>query len=349
MSFLLYGANGYTGRLVAREAVARGHSPTLSGRNRPALEAMAAEFGNLPVRAVSLDDSAGLDAVLRDHRVVVHCAGPFSHTASPMSEACLRTGAHYLDITGEIAVFEMLASRHAAAVAAGMVLLPGVGFDVVPTDCLAAHLARRLQGATWLTLAFQTRGGMSRGTALTTLEGAGQAGAVRRDGRIIPVPRAWRTRTVDFGEGPRTAVTIPWGDVATAWHSTGIPNIEVYLAMPRRMIRRIKQAGLLSPILNLGPVKQLLAASIRRRLSGPSDEARANGATAVWGEVMDPAGRRAAARLDGPEGYTFTAHAAVRAAERVLAGEVRPGFQTPSKAFGPDFVLDIPGVKRIDL
>jgi len=349
MSFLIYGANGYTGRLVAREAIARGHHPTLSGRNRPELEAMAGELGGLPVQVLSLDDQAALDAALRTHQAVLHCAGPFRHTASPMAGACLRSGVHYLDITGEIGVFEMLASRNAEAAAAGVVLLPGVGFDVVATDCLAGHLARRLPGAIWLTLAFQTRGGMSRGTALTTIEGVGQPGAVRRDGRIIPVPLAWRSRLVDFGEGPRTAVTIPWGDVATAWYSTGIPNIEVYLAMPSRTIRRLRRARLAAPLLRLRPVKKLLAAGIRRRVAGPSDEARQRGGTAVWGEVMDSSGRRLTARLHGPEGYTFTAHSAIRAVERVMASEVRPGFQTPSKAFGPDFVLDIPGVERIDL
>lgn len=349
MSFLLYGANGYTGQLVAREAIARGHRPTLAGRNRTALETMAGELGGLPVRVASLDDPSALDAALRGHQAVLHCAGPFRHTASAMVSACFRTGTHYLDITGEIGVFESLASKTAEAVAAGTVLLPGVGFDVVPTDCLAAHLARRLPGATWLTLAFQTRGGMSRGTALTTIEGVGQPGAVRRDGRIVPVPLAWRSRVVDFGDGPRTAITIPWGDVATAWYSTGIPNIEVYLAMPSRAIRRLRRARLAAPILRLGLVKRLLAAGIRRRLSGPSDEARQRGGTAVWGEVVDATGRRAAARLHGPEGYTFTAWSAIRAVEHVLAGEVRPGFQTPSKAFGPDFVLDIPGVERIDL
>lgn len=348
MSFLIYGANGYTGRLVAAEAIARGHRPTLAGRSAAALEALASELG-LPFEVLGLDDRAPLERVLRQHAAVLHCAGPFSQTSRPMADACLRAGCHYFDITGEIAVFEALASRDAEAARAGVVLLPGVGFDVVPTDCLAAHLARRLPGAVWLTLAFQTSGGVSRGTALTAIEGLRMPGAVRREGRIVPVPRAWRTREIDFGGGLRTAVSIPWGDVATAWHSTGIPNIEVYMAMSPRAIRRIRRSRLLGPLLSAAPVRALLSRAVRRRVTGPSDEARREGRTDVWAEVIAADGRRAVSRLSGPEGYTFTALASVRAVERVIAGEVRPGFRTPSTAFGADFVLDIPGVERIDL
>lgn len=348
MTFLIYGANGYTGRLVAEEAVARGHRPTLGGRSRGAIEDLARRL-DLPFEIVDLTDGPGLERVLRHHRAVLHCAGPFSRTFEPMVRSCLAAGTHYLDITGEISVFEALASRSAEAAAAGIVLLPGVGFDVVPTDCLAAHLARRLSGATWLTLGFETRGGISRGTALTTIERLGMPGAVRRNGRIVPVPMAWRIRHVDFGEGPRSAVTIPWGDVATSWHSTRIPNVEVYLAMPPRAIRRIRRARLLAPVLGLGLVRRMLAWAVRRRIEGPSDQARREGWSRVWGEVLDGTGQRAAARLRGPEGYTLTALASVRAVERVLAGEADPGFQTPSRAFGPDFVLDLPGVERTDL
>jgi short subunit dehydrogenase-like uncharacterized protein len=347
-SFLIYGSNGYTGRLIARHAVERGLRPVLAGRNSAEVGQQAAELG-LAHRAFSLDDRAALDDALAEVPLVLHCAGPFSRTARPMVDACIRTRTQYLDITGEIEVFERLAARSAEAAAAEVMLLPGVGFDVVPSDCLAAHLKRRLPSATHLALAFQGMGGVSRGTARTMMENLGRGGAVRRDGRITPVPAAWRTREVDFGRGPRRVTTIPWGDVSTAFYSTGIPNVEVYTVVPASARRMLRLSRYLRPLLQSAPAQRLLRGVVDRRAPGPSEEAREKGGVRLWGEVRDAAGGRAVSRLVGPEGYTLTALAAVAAAERVLAGGAKPGFQTPSLAFGADFALELDGVLREDV
>lgn len=344
---LIYGANGYTGELVARRAVECGLRPTLAGRNGEAVAALAEHLG-LAHLAVSLDDPAGLDAALRGQRVVLHCAGPFRHTSSPMVEACLRAGVHYLDITGELAVFESLYGRDAEARAAGVTLLPGVGFDIVPTDCLAAHLKRRLPGARRLELAFRLVGRPSRGTAITAIEGAA-SGAVRRGGKIVRVAPGHVSRRVDFGRGPVTVVAIPWGDVSTAYYSTGIPDITVYSYVPPLVARALRAGRLAWPVLAWRPVRELLRWMVRRQPPGPTDAARARGLGLVWGEARDGAGSCVASRLRTPEGYTFTALAAVLIAEKTLAGAAPTGFQTPSLAFGPDLVLEIPGVEREDL
>lgn len=347
MSFLIYGT-GYSGALIAREAVARGHRPTVAGRSAEPVERLAREL-SLPSLVFPLDDPGRLAEGLEPFQAVLHCAGPFLGTFGPMVAACFRTRTHYLDITGEIAVFEALARTDRQAREAGVVVLPGTGFDVVPTDCLAAYLAGRVPGATSLVLAFQSRGGLSRGTALTSLGRLGDPGAVRKEGRIVPVPHGWKVREFDFGEGPRLAVTIPWGDVATAFHSTGIPDVEVYLAQSPRAIRAMRRVRWFGPLLRAGPVRALLASLVRRRMTGPSDQDRARGETRVYGEVRSGSGMLARARLRGPDGYTFTAMAAVRIMEAVLEGQVAPGFQTPSRALGPDFVLQIPGVIREDI
>jgi short subunit dehydrogenase-like uncharacterized protein len=347
-SLLVYGANGYTGELIARRAVERGLRPVLAGRSAAPVARLAAEL-DLPHRAFPLDDAAAVDAGLDGIGVVLHCAGPFSRTSRPMADGCLRRGTHYLDITGEGAVFAALARRDAEARAAGVVLLPGVGFDVVPSDGLAAHLARRLPGAARLTLAFQAVGRPSRGTTLTALEGIHLGGMIRRGGKLTPVPAAWRTRDFDLGRGPVRCMTIPWGDVWTAWHSTGIPDIEVYLAAPPALRALAVASRLVGPLLGSGPVQRGLAAWVRWRVSGPDAQARARGRSLLYGEVEHADGRRAAARLVAPEGYAFTALAAVECAERVLGGQARPGFLTPSLAFGPDLPLAIAGVERVDL
>jgi short subunit dehydrogenase-like uncharacterized protein len=160
---------------------------------------------------------------------------------------------------------------------------------------------------------------------------------------------AAKTRTIDFGDGPCKAVTIPWGDVSTAWRSTGIPDIEVYMAAPLVLRVFARASRLLGPVLGSSAVRRFLTTRARLGVPGPTEEERRGGRALVWGEVEDAGGRRASSRLATPEGYTLTARAALAAVERTLAGQAPAGFQTPGKAYGPDFVLGIEGVTRTDL
>lgn len=349
--FLLYGANGYTGRLILKRALDVGLKPLLAGRSAEAVATLAREH-SLDHRSFALDDTAALDAALAETPVVLHAAGPFSGTALPMVDACLRTRTHYVDITGEIGVFEQIHERSERARAAGIMLLPGAGFDVVPTDLLAAHLKRRLPTATHLRLAFRAAGGsVSRGTALTMVENAASGGAVRVDGHITRVPAAWRTRTVDFGFGthPVTVTTIPWGDVATAYFSTGIANIEVYTAMDPAQRRMLAASRRIRGLLGSAPVQRLLRTFVRARITGPDDARRRRAVSLVWGEVEDAAGNRVSARMRTPEGYTLTAMTSVDVVRRVLGGDAPAGFQTPSLAYGTDWILGLAGVEREEI
>ena len=345
-SFLIYGANGYTGQLIARESVRRGLRPIVAGRNQPAIQELAQELG-LDSRSFRLDGPEPLSA-LEGITAVLNCAGPFSRTAAPLAETCLRTGSHYVDITGEVAVFEALMGRNQEAQAAGVMLLPGAGFDVVPSDCLAAHLKRRLPTASKLVLAFQSGTRPSRGTLLTMLESLDRQGLVRKNGELVQVPAGWKTRAIVFEDRPRTAVTIPWGDLATAYFSTGIPDIEVYAALPFRERLVVCATRYLGPVLRRGFVRQSLERRIRAARPGPSEAERARSTSYLWGEVSDEAGNRAIARLRGPDGYSLTVQAALAVIERILAGDAPSGYQTPSTAYGPDFVLQLPGVTRSD-
>lgn len=347
-NFLLYGANGYTGKLIAGLSKERGLRPILAGRDQKAIEQLAAEHG-LEHRVFALDDSAALDAALREVMVVLHCAGPFSRTSKPMADACLKTKTHYLDITGEATVIETLAARDREAKSAEIMLLPCVGFDVVPSDCLAAHLKRRLPTATHLALAIQGMGRVSRGTATTMVENINRGGLVRREGKLTGVPAAWKTRQIDFGRGEVLATTIPWGDVATAFYSTGIPNIEVYAAIPKSVRRMMKLTRPFGRLLGTNAVQRFLKKRIKAQPPGPNEEERARGKSFVWGEVKDDSGQRAVSRLRGPEGYTLTALTALAIVERVLNGQFSVGFQTPSKAYGADLIMEIEGVTREDV
>ncbi|HVG06288.1 MAG TPA: saccharopine dehydrogenase NADP-binding domain-containing protein [Thermoanaerobaculia bacterium] len=337
--WMIYGANGYTGELAAREAAGRGLKPVLAGRNAEAVGALASELG-LPHRVFGLEapQLEGVSAVL-------HCAGPFVRTSRPMVEACLSAGAHYLDITGEISVFEKVLALGEKAKQAGVALLPGVGFDVVPSDCLAAQLAAELPDATELILAFaSTKGSISRGTMKTMIESFPHAGAIRKDGKIMPVPIAFDARKIDFPGGSRWAMTIPWGDVSTAWWSTGIPNIRVYTGTPPKQIRRMRRMAPFLPLLGWKPLKRFLQRQVEKRVTGPSEEIRRTAKVELWGEVRNAAGKVVTRTLVTPEAYQLTAISAVEAAVRASEGRVQPGAWTPSKAFGKNFVNELPGV-----
>jgi short subunit dehydrogenase-like uncharacterized protein len=320
--------------------------PILAGRNAAKIAELAGKYG-FEHRAFSLEDTAKLDAALNEVEMVLHCAGPFSITSRGMVEACLRNKKHYTDITGEISVFETCAAFDKKAQDAGVMVMPGVGFDVVPSDCLARHLKDRLPTATHLSLAFYGMGRLSHGTQATMTMNVGKGGAIRKDGKITGVPAAWKTREIDFGEVTKTGVTIPWGDVATAFYSTGIPNIEVFTVVPPANLKIMKLARYLGWLLATGPFQSYLQKKIPA--GGPSDEERAIGRTLLWGEASDIEGNRVEARQQGPEGYTLTALAALNIAEKILAGNFTPGYQTPAKAYGADLVLEIEGVSRHDI
>ena len=338
---LIYGCYGYTGRLIVEEAQQQGLPVVLSGRNADKVRAMGEEFG-MEVAPVGLEDAAALDAVLENVGVVVHCAGPFVRTFEAMAAACLRTGTHYLDITGEIAVFEGLAAMDEEAKANGVMLLPGVGFDVVPTDCVAAALKAALPDATWLDLAFKSVGAnMSHGTATTMIQSLGESSFVRRKGQIVPVPVGKHTVEADFGRGGEIASGIPWGDVSTAYHSTRIPNITTYTVVGKRARRFLGLAPVFGPLLRSKTVRNMVQKRIDKAPTGPDAATRGKAISLVWGRARNAAGEERRLRLKTLNGYTLTALGGVYCAREVLAGRFQPGFQTPSNAYGHHLIQQL--------
>ncbi len=347
-TILVYGSYGYTGELIVELAKAEGRDIILAGRTPERVQEQSKATG-YPGRTFALDEPEDVDRGLQGVGAVLHCAGPFSRTGVPMAEGCMRAGAHYLDITGEIDVFEAMHERDAAAKRANVLLMPGTGFDVVPSDCLAAHLKNRLPTATELTLAFKGDGKPSRGTATTMIENIGNGGMIRKEGALTPVPSAWKSQVVDFGESKDECITIPWGDVSTAYYSTGIPNIMVYMAATAELKRMAKFSRYFGWLLNAGPIQSFLKQQIQAGPAGPSAQERETGVSLLWGRVTDGNGASAEARLRAPEGYRLTARTAYTIAKRAADGEVPTGFNTPSMAFGADFITEFEGVVRTDV
>ncbi|MDE3250392.1 MAG: saccharopine dehydrogenase NADP-binding domain-containing protein [Bacteroidota bacterium] len=350
-SFLLYGANGYSGKLIARFAARYQVSPVLAGRNAAALKQLSRETG-YPFRVADINDAAQLRTIMRDVQLVVNAAGPFDRTARQLIEACLDLKKHYIDLNGDTAVFEMIRAYHHQALEAGIMILPGAGFDVVPTDCLALFLAQQMPEASSLEIAFAIKGSsLSHGTAITTAERLGLPGAIRSDGRITGEPVGKRGMEVEFTPWKEKAfvMSIPWGDISTAWYSTHIPNIITYTAVTRTTWWFLKGQVLFNWLLCTKFMRRKITGLIHQRIDGPGDLQRAKAVSLIRATVSNRAGNKLTAFLRCPEAYSLTADASLLITQKVLRGIHRAGYQTPASAYGSELVMEIKDVERIQV
>jgi len=347
MSVLIYGAYGYSGQLITREACLRGLKPIIAGRNPEKLKALAVEL-DLEFHSFDLDQNNSLTEVLHDTELVIHCAGPFSKTARQMIDACIKTKTHYLDITGEIDVFEYAHSSEVdqAATQAGIVVCPGVGFDVIPTDCLAKTLKEALPDADKLVLGFAGGSAISPGTAKTTIESLAQGLLIRKEGRIVR--SKFKQRLIDFGNGEKTCMAISWGDVSTAYHSTGIPDIEVYLPASTKTLTTMKLLQRLRWLLKPTFVQKLLKKYVDEQIEGPDSNKRSLNPSTVWAEASNGRGQTVQARVKTLNGYEVTKFGAIHVALALLNQEHSgSGSMTPSLLLGKDLISELPGSSPI--
>jgi short subunit dehydrogenase-like uncharacterized protein len=345
-SILLYGANGYTGELIARYSKNYNLSLLLGGRSKEKIEPLATRL-NLPYIIIDLNDKESLIKTLEEVTVIINAAGPFQYTARQIIDACLLTSTHYIDINGDISVFEMIKKYDEAAKRAGIMLLPGAGFDVVPTDCIALELKKKLPEAVSLKLAFATLGGgLSHGTATTMANKLGEGGAVRKNGKIKKDALGKKGMKVDFGIKKLFVMSIPWGDISTAYFSTGIPDIESYTGINKKVYYFLKFQVLFNWLLRTGYVRRLIQRKIEKRPAGPSDEQRSKSRSLVWGEVVDAKGNKINSCITTPDGYTLSAFSCLLIAQKIINGNYKTGYQTPASAYSENLVYEIPGVQR---
>jgi short subunit dehydrogenase-like uncharacterized protein len=345
---LIYGAYGYSGRLIVASAVRRGLKPIVAGRDAAKTEALARRFG-VSHRVFSVIDATATRQALDGVGVVINCAGPFTQTAPPMISACIAHGAHYLDINGEWRILEAMAQRDAEFAAAGIMVMPSVGTDVVPSDCLALHIKQRLPAAVSLELNIRALEQLTRGTINTFVESLGRPSLVRRQGRLQEVPSGADQRIVDVDGQHVRMLGLPWGDVVTAWYSTRIPDIAVFMKMPFGTRPFLMLAGRTRGFWQSAPVQRWLKKIVQRLPEGPDDAALANGRADFVGTATDAQGHTVSTHLRTPEGYALTGETAAECARRVLAGEAQPGFRTAAMVFGADFILSFDRVTRRDL
>ena len=346
-SWMIYGAYGYSGVLVSEEAVRRGHNPVLAGRSADKLVPLATRLG-LDHLVVDLEDVDTLAKTVADFDLVFHAAGPFIATSHPMVRACLKGGTNYVDITGELSVLEQTLSYDQQAQQQGIVLISGIGFGVIPTDCMAKYVADRVSNATDLTLAVATTSSPSAGTLKTILEQIPTGTLVRRNGQLVRHAPREGARRIRFVDREHTVLPTTWGDLVTAYRTTGIPNITTYMAFPKRFAPLMPWAGPLSQnLLAIGAVRRLLQKWVEKTVRGPDEHTRQTAHSYVWARAANEKGDEAQAWLETVEAYHFTAVAGVRSVEKIFAERPRGGL-TPALAFGADFVLEIHGTKRYD-
>lgn len=346
-TWMIYGAYGYTGVLVSEEALRRGHNPVLAGRSADKLVQLSKRLG-LDYVVVDLQDEETLSKTVAGFDLVFHAAGPFIYTSAPMVRACLKGATNYVDITGEIRVLEQTLSHHQQAHQRGIALISGGGFGVIPTDCMAKYVADRVSDATQLEIAIATTGSRSAGTAKTMLEHIPDGIMVRRNGQLVRYPAGKGARRIRFVDLERTVLPVPWGDLVTAYRTTGIPNITTYLAYPEAITPLMRWVGPLSAkLLAVGTIRRLTQKWLEKNVQGPDEHTRQTARCYVWVSAANEKGNGAQVWLETSEGYHFTAVAGVRCVEKIF--ERRPqGALTPGLALGADFVLEIPGTKSYD-
>ena len=347
-NFLIYGATGTVGEAIARYSVKQGLKPILAARNREKLKLLADEL-ELEFRTFSLDDLNKTEAHVQSIVAILNCAGPFIYTFKPLLETCLKNKIHYIDITGELPVFESIAEYDKLAKQNNIMLLPGSGFDVTPTDCLSLYLKEKLPTGNRLTLGFCSNGpaGIPPGTAKTMVESIPYGNRIRKNGKLIIPPKGLKTKLIDYGNGMQKSIRLPWGDVFTAYHSTGIPNIEVYAVFQDKVIKQMIFIEKYRSILSIPFILKILK---KKAKGGSTEEERNNTSMSVWGELSDADGNLIQARLHGPEGgVIWTSNCALSIIKRILSGKIKTGYQTPAKAYGSDLVMDCEGVKRVDV
>ena len=315
-SWMLYGAAGYTGTLIAQHAHERGHRPLLAGRSGLAITALSEQL-DLPHRALTLDDPAALSTALAEVDLVLNAAGPFLHTAAPLAAACLAAGVHYLDIGNELQVFRALYDLDQRARRAGVAVIPGTGFGVVATNCLARYVSEAIGGAQSLEVAARAATAQpGPGIAASVRENLPYGGWTRRAGQLHPQPLGSGITTVTLPGGPCLVMPFPTGDLEAAFQATGAPDITAFSPVPA------------DPQAPAG--------------TGP-DAYQSFG----WARATGPDGATVQAVLQAGESYAFTAAASIRAVEETLIRSPR-GALSPATAFGSDFILTIPDTTRID-
>ena len=173
-------------------------------------------------------------------------------------------------------------------------------------------------------------------------------GAIRKNGVLVPEPVGKRGMQVNFTPWQQQSfvMSIPWGDISTAYLSTGIPNIITYTGIPKATWYFLKAQAGFNWLLRTHFIRGLVRTIIKSKSPGPGDAQRDKAVSLIRGIVRNPQGQSVTAFMRCPEAYSLTAYATLLIAQKILNGQFRPGYQTPATAYGENLVMEIEGVER---
>jgi short subunit dehydrogenase-like uncharacterized protein len=348
---MIYGANGYTGQLILEECKNNNFEVIIAGRNIEKLKILSEKFG-YEERAFSLSEN--FTDKFDDIYLVLNCAGPFSKTAKPIVDACILTGTHYLDITAEIDVFEMIKQRNVEAVDKDVLLLPGIGFDVIPTDCMAKFLSEKLDNAVSLEIGIYFDHGISKGTQYTNVERLKLGGAIRKDGEIVKTKLLGRSKVLTFYDidgrkFENLTYQIPWGDISTSYTTTSIPNIEVYLNYPKKIVRLAKISHYFKWLFKFGFIENIMKKMMVRIMKPVEMDKVDEGHLNLRATARNNNGEELSISLNTINSYKFTAISSIFMIKKVLDGDFRSGYYTPAGLYGSNLITEIDPISEIKL
>ena len=344
--WMLYGCYGYSGELILKEALRKGLKPIIAGRSEEKVTKLA-EKHQLPFRVFDLSSFATIEQNISDCDLVFNAAGPFTSTCIPMLKACLNAKIHNLSLAGEIPILEELHRYHQEAKAQGVIIGVGLGFDVMPTDAMANKAKELLPDATHLLIGLNGPNDMSRGSMKEFFEQIGeQAFWQRRNGKLVESKP--RSTYMDFGNGRKLSSSIAWGDTASAYHSTGIPNIDVFSAVSKADLLLIKTLDALGFLFKFKRIQKITNKCIDKLLSGPDEKKREQGLTYLCAEANNAKGNKVRIYMTTPSAYKITYLGAVFAIQEVLEKpKSEGGYYTPAQLLGTETISRIEGVSEM--
>ena len=324
---LIYGAAGYTGKIIAARAKELGLDFEIAGREQDKIQDLSSEL-EVAYHVFTVEDENGWKTALADKKVLINAAGPFKFTAVQAMTACLRSGVHYLDISAELDTYQLAESMDMKAKEANIQLIAGAGL-FVSYDALAVYVAGKVTNPQKLSVGFRHFGGFSRGSVISSKNIADLGILIRKDNEIIVNPHAG-PKVFRFVDRKEECLPTPLGGIVLSYRSTKIPNIEEFFSL------KLPAAGL--PDLNPETLPD-----------GPTAEERGAGRNGLAAEVVGENGELFRAAVDAPSGYTLTPLSVVAVANRILNNDFKIGYQSPGSAYGISILSDIPDTRLIDI
>ena len=344
--WLIYGANGYTGRILVEQAAKQGHKPVIAGRSPEKIKPLAEQY-DLPYSILDLHDINALSEKVADFKLISNFAGPFPLTARPIAEACLENGINYIDVSGDLNTIQYIFDLNEKARAKSIVMIPAAGFITYATECLAHYIAEQIDETKFIELGVYIIGGTSRGTAISTVDSIKDGCLIRKDHQLIPVKFGKDTKKIPFPDGRKPAWAVPLAELLTVHKALTIPDIKVFNVMPHflHLLRLI--APLIQKTMKIEVFKRIAKKIAAKQPEGPTREQNLNTKSYLWARAGDKIGNEKQAWLETPEAYYFTALLNIRFAEVILGSDLK-GSITPSEAFGKDLIFDFEKVKIMD-